>query len=68
MEWAETLQKELAEVKSHRESQIQIVFDQLEVLWKRLSVSDEEMDAFIDENRGSTEEVVAAVCILRFSG
>ncbi|KAG8945513.1 hypothetical protein FRC04_000716 [Tulasnella sp. 424] len=60
MEWAETLQKELAEVKSHRESQIQTIFDQLEVLWKRLEVSDEEMDAFIDENRGSTEEVVAA--------
>ncbi|KAG8935183.1 hypothetical protein FRC01_007416 [Tulasnella sp. 417] len=60
MEWAETLQTELAEIKSHREAQIQVFYDQLEVLWKRLEVSEEEMDAFIDENRGSTEEVVAA--------
>ncbi|KAG8986502.1 hypothetical protein FRB90_003970, partial [Tulasnella sp. 427] len=60
MEWAENLQTELAEVKAHREARIQGIFDQLEVMWKRLDVSEEDMDAFIDENRGSTEEVVQA--------
>ena len=61
MEWAETLKTELEEVKAHRESQIQTVFDQLEGLWKRLGTSEDEIDAFVDANRGSTEENVEAV-------
>lgn len=61
MDWAEDLKTELEDVKSHRESQIQALFDELEPLWKRLGVSDEEIDEFVDQNRGSTETTIQAV-------
>ncbi|KAG8904581.1 hypothetical protein FRB99_001544 [Tulasnella sp. 403] len=60
MEWAESLKSELDELKSRRESQIQAIFDQLEVLWKRLGVDESEIDEFVEVNRGSREENVAA--------
>lgn len=34
------------------------MYDQLEVLWRRLGVEDQDMDAFVEENRGTTEETV----------
>lgn len=61
MEWAEGLKSELEQLKAHRESQIQVIFDQLEVLWKRLGVEESVIDGFVEEHRGSTEETVAAV-------
>jgi len=36
------------------------MYDQLEPLWQRLKVDPEDMDAFVDVNRGSTEECVRA--------
>ena len=36
------------------------MYDQLEGLWRRLGVSDAEMDAFVESHRGSTEETVLA--------
>ena len=36
------------------------MYDQLESLWKRLGVEDTDIDEFVDNNRGSTEEVVRA--------
>ncbi|KAG8880514.1 hypothetical protein FRB98_005042 [Tulasnella sp. 332] len=59
MEWAEQLKTELEELKAHRESQIQVIFDQLEGLWKRLGVEESVVDTFVEENRGSTEQTVA---------
>lgn len=37
------------------------MYDELETLWKRLGVPDAEIDAFVELNRGTTEEAVAAV-------
>ncbi|KAG9025159.1 hypothetical protein FRB95_010487 [Tulasnella sp. JGI-2019a] len=59
MDWAEQLKAELEQLKAHRESQIQVIFDQLEGLWRRLGVDESIVDTFVEENRGSTEETVA---------
>ncbi|KAG8934977.1 hypothetical protein FRC02_008833 [Tulasnella sp. 418] len=53
---------QLEEIKSHREARIQAIFDQLEGLWKRLGVEDDQINEFIESNRGSTEENVQAIC------
>jgi Ase1/PRC1/MAP65 family protein len=37
------------------------MYDELEILWKRLGVDDAEIDAFVESNRGTTEETVASV-------
>ena len=37
-----------------------LTYDQLEALWRRMGVSDAQMDAFVDAHRGATEEVVRA--------
>lgn len=34
------------------------MYDQLEGLWRRLGVGEADMDAFVEEHRGSTEETV----------
>lgn len=58
MTWAEETKNGLEGIKKRRESHIQAMYDQLEALWKRLGVEDEDIDGFVDNNRGSTEEVV----------
>lgn len=58
--WAETTRVELEEIKRRRESHIQSLYDQLEVLWRRLGVPDADMDAFVESQRGSTEATVRA--------
>lgn len=58
--WAESTRMGLEEVKRKREAHIQAMYDQLEALWRRLGVTDVEMDAFVDANRGSTEGTVKA--------
>jgi hypothetical protein len=58
--WAERTRVELEDLKRKRESHIQTIYDQLETLWKRMSVSEAEMDAFVERNMGSNEEVVRA--------
>jgi hypothetical protein len=40
------------------------MYDELEILWKRLGVDDVEIDAFVEANRGTTEEAVAAVSLI----
>ncbi|KAJ7220568.1 microtubule associated protein-domain-containing protein [Mycena pura] len=57
--WAMDLRASLEETKRRRETHIQAMYDQLEGLWKRLGVSETEMDAFVEEHRGSTEETLA---------
>ena len=60
MQWAETTQARLDDMKRKREAHIQAMYDQLEGLWRRLGVSDAEMDKFVEEHRGSTEATVKA--------
>ena len=55
-----TLIDTLAREKTQRESQIQTYYDELCELWVRLGATDEEMDAFVLEHRGSTLDVVEA--------
>ena len=60
MSWAEESKAELEDIKAQRETHIQSMYDQLEALWKRLGVEDEDIDGFVENNRGSTEENVKA--------
>jgi protein regulator of cytokinesis 1 len=59
LSWASSLHASLSALKSRREAHIQAMYDQLEGLWRRLGVSEEDMDGFVETHRGSTEEVVA---------
>lgn len=59
LSWAKSLYASLDALKSRREAHIQAMYDQLEGLWKRLGVGEEDMDGFVEAHRGSTEEVVA---------
>lgn len=59
LSWASSLHASLNALKSRREAHIQAMYDQLEGLWKRLGVAEEDMDGFVEAHRGSTEEVVA---------
>ncbi|KAH6874232.1 microtubule associated protein-domain-containing protein [Coprinopsis sp. MPI-PUGE-AT-0042] len=58
IEWAQAQHSALEEVKRKREAHIQAMYDQLEGLWRRLGVDESDMDAFVDMNRGSTEDTV----------
>jgi len=58
LSWASSLVFSLAALKSRREAHIQAMYDQLEALWRRLGVSEGDMDGFVEAHRGSTEEVV----------
>ncbi|CCM01779.1 uncharacterized protein FIBRA_03846 [Fibroporia radiculosa] len=58
--WAEATRAELEDIKRRREAHIQAMYDQLEALWRRLGISDEDMDAFVEAQRGSTEGTVKA--------
>ncbi|KAJ3837684.1 microtubule associated protein [Lentinula raphanica] len=60
LSWAATLCSSLEDTKRRREAHIQAMYDQLEGLWWRLGVAKEDMDAFVEVNRGSTEECVQA--------
>ncbi|KAJ7319024.1 microtubule associated protein-domain-containing protein [Mycena albidolilacea] len=56
--WAMDLRASLEDTKRRRETHIQAMYDQLEGLWKRLGVSEADMDAFVEAHRGSTEDMV----------
>ncbi|PFH48583.1 hypothetical protein AMATHDRAFT_196339 [Amanita thiersii Skay4041] len=56
--WAADLKSSLEETKKRRETHIQAMYDQLEGLWRRMGVSEGEMDGFVETHRGSTEETV----------
>ncbi|KAL4247812.1 MAP65/ASE1 family protein [Abortiporus biennis] len=58
--WADSKRLQLEDIKKRREAHIQAMYDQLEALWRRLGVPDEEMDSFVEAQRGSTEETVRA--------
>ncbi|CAL1710901.1 unnamed protein product [Somion occarium] len=60
MAWAEAKRAALEDIKRRRESHIQAMYDQLEALWRRLGVPDADMDAFVEAQRGSTEDTVRA--------
>lgn len=56
--WAQNTLHNLEATKRTREGHIQALYEQLEKLWRRLGVDEEDMDAFVDANKGSTEAVV----------
>jgi len=56
--WAANLQASLEDTKRRREAHIQAMYDQLERLWRRLGVADVDMDMFVENHCGSTEETV----------
>ncbi|KAK2460002.1 hypothetical protein APHAL10511_008008 [Amanita phalloides] len=58
LSWAENLRALLEDTKKRREAHIQAMYDQLEGLWRRMGISDEDMDAFVDAHRGSTDETI----------
>jgi protein regulator of cytokinesis 1 len=58
LSWTSSLRASLAALKARREAHIQTMYDQLEALWRRLGVSEGDMDGFVEAHRGSTEEVV----------
>jgi len=58
LSWASSQCASLNALKSRREAHIQAMYDQLEGLWRRLGVREEDMDGFVEAHRGSTEEVV----------
>lgn len=60
LNWAEQTKADLEDIKKRRETHIQAMYDQLETLWKRLGVEDADIDEFIENNRGSTDEVIQA--------
>ncbi|RPD65486.1 hypothetical protein L226DRAFT_456522 [Lentinus tigrinus ALCF2SS1-7] len=60
MVWAESTRTDLEETKRRREAHIQAMYDQLEALWRRLGVSDADMDAFVEAQRGTTEVTIKA--------
>jgi Ase1/PRC1/MAP65 family protein len=60
LQWAETTLASLEDIKRRREAHIQAMYDQLEALWRRLGVSDVDMDKFVESHRGSTEASVRA--------
>ena len=51
---------QLEDEKTRREAYIQTIFDQLDALWKRLGISDEDVDEFVELNRGSTLQNIRA--------
>ena len=60
MAWAETTRTDLEETKRRREAHIQTMYDQLEALWRRLGVTDTDMDAFVEAQRGTTDLTIKA--------
>jgi hypothetical protein len=55
-----TLQAAWLGEKSKREARIQTLFDEIEPIWLRLQVSQEEIQTFIEEHCGLSLETVAA--------
>ncbi|KZW01124.1 hypothetical protein EXIGLDRAFT_603456 [Exidia glandulosa HHB12029] len=58
--WAERVKYDLEELKTRRETAIQAMYDELEVLWKRLGVDEGSIDEFVELHRGSTGETLRA--------
>ena len=58
LHWATSLQTSLEDIKRRREAHIQAMYDQLEGLWRRMGISDVDMDAFVENHKGSTEETI----------
>lgn len=56
--WAEAKCAYLEDIKRRRETHIQAMYDQLEALWRRLGVAEQDMDAFVESQRGTTEATI----------
>jgi Ase1/PRC1/MAP65 family protein len=58
--WAHETVTALSDTKTRRETYIQALYDQLEGLWRRLGVADDDIDEFVERWRGTGEESVKA--------
>lgn len=47
--------------KDDRDARIQELYEQIEPLWTRLEVPKEDIDSFIESNRGSGHSTIQAV-------
>lgn len=63
MNWAEQLLELWANEKDARDGHIQELYEKIEPLWQRLEVPQEEIDVFIESNRGSGESTIHAVSL-----
>jgi len=58
--WADKLHLELGELKRRREVHIQVMYEQLEALWRHMGVDVDGMEGFVEANLGSTGAVIQA--------
>ncbi|TIB06195.1 hypothetical protein E3P96_00699 [Wallemia ichthyophaga] len=56
----ETLMEEYEQEKLRRENEIQVLYDELSPLWDKLDISEDDREAFINANMGSTLSVIEA--------
>ncbi|KAF8326231.1 microtubule associated protein-domain-containing protein [Cantharellus anzutake] len=55
-----TILQELEQRMKTRQQQIQSMYDELEVVWKRLNIPEIETEGFVERNRGTTDDVIQA--------
>lgn len=60
MLWAENRRAELEKIKERRQTHIQAMYDQLESLWRRMGVPATHVHAFVDAQKGSTDNTIRA--------
>lgn len=60
LEWADQVIKDLQAIEIQRQTQIESMCDQLVNLWKRLGADVEDMEGFMEQNKGVTEDCVRA--------
>ncbi|KAH8823156.1 microtubule associated protein-domain-containing protein [Flagelloscypha sp. PMI_526] len=60
LEWADTLLSSLNTEKERREARIQTLYDQLEPIWVRLGITSEDIDAFVEHHRGTSNTALDA--------
>lgn len=65
MKWVAWIAELWGEEKEIRDAQCQELYEQIEPLWERLKVDPDEIQKFIDENRGSGENTYLAVSMRR---
>ena len=53
--------EQLATIQSHREGEIQRMYDKLEMLWAVMNVSTVDIERFVELNQGISEQSVLVV-------
>lgn len=61
LNWADQLLALWVDEKEARDTRVQELYEEVEPLWQRLEIPQEEIDDFIENNRGSGESTIQAV-------